>query len=149
MRISEIISEAPGAGAIGTAVGRTAGTALKGIGAVAGGVTAVPKRIVKGVRAGADAFNKLISPSQWFGSSGQPDKDDTDTDKVNDTDPSAASLQSAISGSKLQQTDIENLKKLYNTTGNSDERAALQAVFDQKPLDAAQIQNLKNLSYRL
>ena len=148
MKIREIISEAPLDG-----IGRTAGSATnfatKGIGAVAGGAVAAPKRIVKGIGAGAAAFDKLMSPSQWF--SGKGDKADTDnnTDKTDTTTAQYTdSLNAVAQGMSPNAKDIEYLKKLVPTS-NPEEQAVLKAAYTGHRLTPEQIAIIKQITAKL
>jgi hypothetical protein len=152
MKIKEIISEAPD-GAIGRAVGGATNFATKGIGAVAGGVVAAPKRIVKGIGAGAAAFDKLMSPSQWF--SGKGDKADTDdkndTDKTDTTTAQYTDSLNAVSqGMSPTAKDIEHLKKLTTMNGSSpEEQAVLKAAYSGHRLNPEQIAIIKQITAKL
>jgi hypothetical protein len=152
MKIKEIISEAPD-GAIGRAVGGATNFATKGIGAVAGGVVAAPKRIVKGIGAGAAAFDKLMSPSQWF--SGKGDKADTndknDTDKTDTTTAQYTDSLNAVSqGLNPTAKDIEHLKKLTTMNGSSpEEQAVLRAAYSGHRLNPEQIAIIKQITAKL
>ena len=152
MKIKEIISEAPD-GAIGRAVGGATNFATKGIGAVAGGAVAAPKRIVKGIGAGAAAFDKLMSPSQWF--SGKGDKADTndknDTDKTDTTTAQYTDSLNAVSqGLNPTAKDIEHLKKLTTMNGSSpEEQAVLRAAYSGHRLNPEQIAIIKQITAKL
>ena len=156
MKIKEIISEAPD-GAIGRAVGGAANFATKGIGAVAGGAVAAPKRIVKGIGAGAAAFDKLMSPSQWF--SGKGDKADTDdkndTDKTDTTEKTTAkyidSLNAVAQGLTPSAADIENLKILASPNGlaTPEEQAVLKAAYSGQRLTPEQVVIIKQHTAKL
>ena len=149
MKIREIISEAP-AGDIGRAVGGATNFAAKGIGAVAGGVVAAPKRIAKGLSSGAAAFDKLMSPSQWFKGKDDPqDTDDTttDNDKVTVaqyTDSLNAVAQNMTPNSK----DIEHLKKLVPAS-SPEEQAVLKAAYGGHLLDPQQKAIIKQITAKL
>jgi CheY-like chemotaxis protein len=83
----EIISEAP-SGDIGHAVGHTASAGARGVGMAVGAVAGAPKRLVKGVKSGAAAFDKLMSPSQWFGGGGdEPSNFEKDTENQSIPNP--------------------------------------------------------------
>ena len=150
MKIREIISEAPLDG-IGRTAGGATNFAAKGIGAVAGGVVAAPKRIVKGIGAGAAAFDKLMSPSQWFSGKGDKvDKDEkNDTDK---TDTTAAqytdSLNAVAQGMSPNAKDIEYLKKLVPTS-NPEEQAVLKAAYTGHRLTPQQVAIIKQITAKL
>ena len=152
MKIREIISEAPMDGT-GRAVGGATNFAAKGIGAVAGGVVAAPKRIVKGIGAGAAAFDKLMSPSQWF--SGKGDKADTndknDTDKTDTTTAQYTDSLNAVSqGLNPTAKDIEHLKKLTTMNGSSpEEQAVLRAAYSGHRLNPEQIAIIKQITAKL
>jgi hypothetical protein len=136
MRINEIISEGPGAGAgaAGVAAGKTLGFASKGLGAVAGGIVAAPGRAVKGVKQGAatgSAFaDKVLSPSKWFGSAAPeaaPPKDDKSPD--DSTGPNyISSLDNVVQGRTLSDIDKTNVQQLAKNTFNPQEKAALEAA---------------------
>ena len=153
MKIREIISEAPMDGT-GRAVGGATNFAAKGIGAVAGGVVAAPKRIVKGMAAGAAAFDKLMSPSQWF--SGKGDK--ADTDDKNDTDKTEKttakyidSLNTVAQGLTPNAADIENLKILASPNGlaTPEEQAVLKAAYSGHRLTPEQVVIIKQHTAKL
>ena len=153
MKIREIISEAPMDGT-GRAVGGATNFAAKGIGAVAGGAVAAPKRIVKGIGAGAAAFDKLMSPSRWF--SGKDDPQDTD-DK-NDTDTTEKttakyidSLNTVAQGLTPTAKDVENLKLLASPNGlaTPEEQAVLKAAYSGQRLTPEQVAIIKQVAARL
>ena len=148
MKIREILSEAP-AGDIGRAVGGATNFAAKGIGAVAGGVVAAPKRIAKGLSSGAAAFDKLMSPSQWF--KGKDDKQDTD-DNTNNNEVTVAqytdSLNAVAQGLAPNAKDIEYLKKLVPTS-NPEEQAVLQAAYGGHLLNPQQKAIIKQITAKL
>jgi hypothetical protein len=152
MKIREIISEAP-ASDIGHAVGHTANAAATGIGTAIGAVAGAPKRIVKGVASGAAAFDKLMSPSQWF--SGKGDKVSTNTNNVkNKNNITVAhyidSLNAVAQGLTPNAKDVEHLKKLATTDGPSpEEQAVLKAAYSGQPLNPEQIAIIKQLTYKL
>ena len=136
MRINEIISEGPaaGAGAAGVAAGRTLGFASKGVGAVAGGIVAAPGRAVKGVKQGAakgSAFaDKVLSPSKWFGSAApEPESPKDDKPPESPTGPNyISSLDNVVQGRPLSDIDKTNVQQLANQTYNPQEKAALEAA---------------------
>ena len=148
MKIREILSEAP-AGDIGRAVGGATNFAAKGIGTVAGGVVAAPKRIAKGLSSGAAAFDKLMSPSQWF--KGKDDKQDTD-DNTNNNEVTVAqytdSLNAVAQGLAPNAKDIEYLKKLVPTS-NPEEQAVLQAAYGGHLLNPQQKAIIKQITAKL
>ena len=154
MKIREIVSEAP-AGDIGRAVGGATNLAAKGIGAVAGGAVAAPKRIVKGMSAGAAAFDKLMSPSQWF--SGKGDKADTDdntnTDKDNTTAKYIDSLNAVAQGLNPNAKDVENLKLLAlpgpDKITTPEEQAVLKAAYSGHRLTPQQVAIIKQITAKL
>ena len=120
MKIREIISEAP-AGDIGRAVGHTANAAAGGIGSVAGAVAGAPKRLVKGVKSGAAAFDKLMSPSRWFdGGGNEPSNFEKDTEKNDKAAAAAAAaaeknaLKAVSQGITPNAQDVENLNSLQH-----------------------------------
>jgi hypothetical protein len=150
MKIREIISEAP-AGDIGRAVGHTANAAAGGIGAVAGAVAGAPKRIAKGVASGAAAWDKMMSPSQWF--SGKGDKADTDKKDNNSNDDATVaqytdSLNAVAQGLTPNAKDVEHLKKLV-PTANPEEQVVLKAAYSGQQLTPEQIAIIKQLTYKL
>ena len=151
MKIREIISEAP-AGDIGHAVGHTTNAAARGIGAVAGAVAGAPKRIAKGVSAGAAAFDKLMSPSQWF--SGRGDKADTDdnTDKDKNNTTTVAqytdSLNAVSQGLTPNAKDVEHLKQLVPSV-SPEEQAVLKAAYSGQQLSPEQIAIIKQITANL
>lgn len=149
MKIREIISEAP-AGDIGRAVGGATNFAAKGIGAVAGGVVAAPKRIAKGLSSGAAAFDKLMSPSQWFKGKDDPqDTDDTTTDNDKVTVAQYTdSLNAVAQGLTLNAKDIEHLQKLVPSS-NPEEQAVLKAAYGGHLLDPQQKTIIKQITANL
>lgn len=144
MKIKEIISEGPG-GAIGHATGYTTSAAAKGLGAVAGGVVATPKRIVKGVKAGADAWDKLMTPSSWFGgkSDAPGNTQSDDTFQYKDT------LKAVSQGLVPNAQDNANLKQLAADSKSPEEQAALKAAYSGQKLSPEQMEIIKQLSYKL
>jgi len=152
MKIREIVSEAP-AGDIGRAVGGATNLAAKGIGAVAGGAVAAPKRIVKGMSAGAAAFDKLMSPSQWFSGNGdKADTDDNDSNKTNVTTVAQYidSLNAVAQGLTPNAKDIANLKQLPAKQGFSpEEQAVLKAAYTGHRLDTQQRAIIKQITAKL
>ena len=156
MKIREIISEAP-EGDIGRAVGGATNFAAKGIGAVAGGVVAAPKRIAKGLSSGAAAFDKLMSPSQWFKGKDDPqDTDDkNDTDKTDTTEKTTAkyidSLNAVAQGLTPNAADIENLKILASPNGlaTPEEQAVLKAAYGGHRLTPQQVAIIKQHTAKL
>ena len=118
------------------------------------GVVAAPKRIVKGIGAGAAAFDKLMSPSQWF--SGKGDKADTndknDTDKTDTTTTAqyTDSLNAVSQGLNPTAKDIEHLKKLTTMNGSSpEEQAVLRAAYSGHRLNPEQIAIIKQITAKL
>jgi hypothetical protein len=152
MKIREIISEAP-AGDIGRAVGSATNFATKGIGAVAGGVVGAPKAIAKGMASGAAAWDKLMTPSQWF--SGKGDKantNDTDSNKSNDT--TAAQYTDTLNAVAQNMTpnakDIAHLKQLAARQGfGPEEQAVLKAAYSGQQLDTQQKVIIKQITAKL
>jgi hypothetical protein len=147
MKIREIISEAP-AGDIGRAVGHTTNFAAKGLGSVIGGVAGAPKRVVKGVKSGAAAFDKLMSPSQWFGGSDdEPSNFEKDTAKNDAVKKSYQDSLTAVSrGVPTNSTDIKNLKNLAAGANLApEEKAALTAASNRQQLSPEQIAVIKRL----
>ena len=151
MKIREIISEAP-AGDIGHAVGHTASAGARGVGMAVGAVAGAPKRLVKGVKSGAAAFDKLMSPSQWFGGGGdEPSNFEKDTEK-NDKAAAAAekaTLKAVSQGITPNAQDVANLKKLAASSKTPEEQAMLQAAYTGQPLTPEQQAILKQLVTRL
>ena len=154
MKIREIISEAP-EGDIGRAVGGATNFAAKGIGAVAGGVVAAPKRIAKGIGAGAAAFDKLMSPSQWFKGKDDPQDTDNNTDKTDTTEKTTAkyidSLNAVAQGLTPNAADIENLKILASPNGlaTPEEQAVLKAAYSGQRLTPEQVVIIKQHTAKL
>jgi len=152
MKIREIISEAP-AGDIGRAVGHTANAAATGIGTAIGAVAGAPKAIVKGVAKGAAAWDKLMSPSQWFSGKG----DNADTDKKDNNSKGNAtvaqytdSLNAVAQGLAPNAKDVEHLKKLATIDGPSpEEQSVLKAAYSGQKLTPEQIAIIKQLTYKL
>jgi hypothetical protein len=151
MKIREIISEGP-TGAIGRAVGHTASAGAGGAGMAIGAVAGAPKRLVKGVKSGAAAFDKLMSPSQWFGGGGdEPSNFEKDTEK-NDKAAAAAekaTLKAVSQGIKPNAQDVVNLKQLAAGSKTPEEQAMLQAAYTGQPLTPEQQAILKQLITRL
>jgi hypothetical protein len=152
MKIKEIISEAP-AGDIGHAVGHTANAAAKGIGAVAGAVAGAPKRIAKGIKSGAAAFDKLMSPSQWFSGNGdKADTDDNDSNKTNVTTVAQYidSLNAVAQGLTPNAKDIANLKQLPAKQGFSpEEQEVLKTAYSGHRLTPQQVAIIKQITAKL
>jgi hypothetical protein len=150
MKIREIISEAP-AGDIGHAVGHAANAGAAGIGTAIGAVAGAPKRIAKGVASGAAAWDKLMSPSQWF--SGKGDKADTNKDKSTDSTTVAHyvdTLNAVAQGLTPNSKDIEHLKKLTTIDGTSpEEQAVLKAAYSGQKLNPQQVAIIKQITYKL
>ena len=151
MKIREIISEAP-SGDIGHAVGHTANAAAKGLGAVAGGVVGAPKRIVKGIKSGAAAFDKLMSPSQWFnGSNDEPSNYEKDTAK--DEKAAAAAYKDSVKaltqGLVPNAQDVVNLKQLAAGSVSPEEQSVLKAAYTGQKLSPEQLQIMKQLVSKL
>ncbi len=150
MKIREIISEAP-AGDMGRAVGGATNFAAKGIGAVAGGIAGAPKRIAKGIKSGAAAFDKLMSPSQWFSGNGdKADTDDTDSNKTNDTTVAqyTDSLNAVSQGLTPNAKDVEHLKQLVPSV-SPEEQAVLKAAYSGQQLSPEQIAIIKQITANL
>ncbi len=155
MKIKEIVNEAPSAsGAIGRATGGVLGTAAKGIGAVAGGVVAAPRRIAKGVAQGAAAgsafADRLLSPSKWFQAPGAVDsaKDDAPADqpdKQNTAPDLSSSVDNVLQNRPLSDVDKQNFKQLANTTYNPEVKAALEAAAAGQKLTDQQKATLQQL----
>ena len=123
MKIKEIISENP--------IGSGVGAAARGVGTAIGAVAGAPKAIVKGVKTGAAAWDKLMSPSQWF--SGKDDKADTDKKDNNSNDDATVaqytdSLNAVAQGLTPNAKDVEHLKKLV-PAANPEEQAVLKAAY--------------------
>lgn len=149
MKIREIISEAP-AGDVGRAVGHTTNFAAKGLGSVIGGVAGAPKRIVKGVSAGAAAWDKLMSPSQWFSGKGDkaPDNNTTDTNDKATTASYVDTLNAVAQGLAPNAKDVENLKKLA-ASASPEEQAVLKAAYSGQKLNPQQVALIKEITYKL
>jgi|688.fasta_scaffold1012587_1 hypothetical protein len=151
MKIKEIISEAP-AGDIGHAVGHTTNAAAKGIGAVAGAVAGAPKRVAKGIKSGAAAFDKLMSPSQWFGGNDdEPSNFEKDTAKNDKADAAAykATVTSVSRGMTPNAQDISNLKQLAAGSKTPEEQAVLKAAYLGLRLNPEQVAIIKQVAARL
>jgi hypothetical protein len=150
MKIREIISEAP-AGDIGHAVGYTANAGAAGIGTAIGAVAGAPKRIVKGVASGAAAWDKMMSPSQWF--SGKGDKADTDKKDNNSKDDATVAqytdtLNAVAQGLAPNAKDVEHLKKLVPAS-DPEEQAVLKAAYSGQKLTPEQVAVIKQITYKL
>jgi hypothetical protein len=150
MKIREIISEAP-AGDIGRAVGGATNFAAKGVGAVAGGVVAAPKRIAKGLSSGAAAFDKLMSPSQWF--KGKDDPQGTD-DKTDNNEVTVAQYTDSLNAVAQNMTpnakDIAHLKQLAARQDfGPEEQAVLKAAYFGHQLDTQQKAIIKQITAKL
>ena len=151
MKIREILSEAP-AGDIGRAVGHTANAVAGGIGTVAGAVAGAPKRVAKGIKSGAAAFNKLMSPSQWFsGKDDEPSNFEKDTAKNDKADAAAykASVISVSRGMTPNAQDISNLKQLAASSKTPEEQAVLKAASFGHRLNPEQVAIIKQVAARL
>ena len=152
MKIKEIISEGP-TGSIGRAVGHTANAATTGIGTAVGAVAGAPRRFAKGVAKGAAAWDKLMSPSQWF--SGNDNK--ADTDKNSDLDRNTTttaqhtdSLNAVAQGLNPTAKDIAHLKQLAAKQEFSpEEQAVLQAAYSGHQLDTQQKAIIKQITAKL
>jgi hypothetical protein len=151
MKIREIISETP-SGDIGHAVGHTASAGARGIGTAIGAVAGAPKRLVKGVKSGAAAFDKLMSPSQWFSGGGdEPSNFEKDTEK-NDKAAAAAekaSLKAVSQGMTPNAQDVANLKQLAAASKTPEEQAVLKAASLGQQLSPEQLAIMKQLVYKL
>ena len=145
MKIREVISENP--------IGSGVGAATRGVGTAIGAVAGAPKAIVKGVKTGAAAWDKLMSPSQWFSGKGdKADADDTtDKDKNNTTVAHYVDTLNAVAqGLSPNAKDIEHLKKLTTIDGPSpEEQAVLKAAYSGQKLNPEQIAIIKQLTYKL
>ena len=143
MKIREVISENP--------IGSGVGAAARGVGTAIGAVAGAPKAIVKGVKTGAAAWDKLMSPSQWF--SGKDDKADTDKKDNNSNDDATVaqytdSLNAVAQGLTPNAKDVEHLKKLV-PAANPEEQAVLKAAYSGQQLTPEQIAIIKQLTYKL
>jgi hypothetical protein len=151
MKIREIISEAP-SGDIGRAVGHTASAGARGIGTAIGAVAGAPKRLVKGVKSGAAAFDKLMSPRQWFSGGGdEPSNFEKDTEK-NDKAAAAsekASLKAVSQGMTPNAQDVANLKQLAAASKTPEEQSVLKAASLGQQLSPEQLAIMKQLVYKL
>ena len=151
MKIREVISEAP-ADDIGRAVGHTANAVAGGIGTVAGAVAGAPKRVAKGIKSGAAAFDKLMSPSQWFGGKDdEPSNFEKDTEKNNKADAAAykATVKSVSQGMTPNAQDISNLKQLAAGSKTPEEQAVLKAAYLGHRLSPEQVTIIKQVAARL
>jgi hypothetical protein len=153
MKIREIIYEAP-SGDIGRAVGHTANAAATGIGATIGAVAGAPKRVVKGIKSGAAAFDKLMSPSQWFGGDGdEPSNFEKDTIKKDKAAVAAYknTVKTISQGTAPTSRDVENLKLLAspNELTTPAEQAVLKAASLGQQLSPEQLAIMKQLVYKL
>jgi hypothetical protein len=152
MKIREIISETP-VDAAGQASGSGVGAAARGIGTAIGAVAGAPKAIVKGVAKGAAAWDKLMSPSQWF--SGKDDKAPTNTNNAKSKGNVTVahyvdSLNAVAQGLTPNAKDVEHLKKLATIDGPSpEEQAVLKAAYSGQQLTPEQIAIIKQLTYKL
>jgi hypothetical protein len=151
MKIREIISETP-SGDIGHAVGHTASAGARGIGTAIGAVAGAPKRLVKGVKSGAAAFDKLMSPSQWFSGGGdEPSNFEKDTEK-NDKAAAAAekaTLKAVSQGITPNAQDVANLKQLAAASKTPEEQSVLKAASLGQQLSPEQLAIMKQLVYKL
>jgi hypothetical protein len=143
MKIREIISENP--------IGSGVGAVTRGVGTAIGAVAGAPKAIAKGVEKGAAAWDKLMSPSQWF--SGKGDKADTNdtTDKDKDNNTIAHytdSLNAVAQGLTPNAKDVEHLKKLMSSA-DPEEQAVLKAAYSGQKLTPEQIAIIKQITYKL
>ena len=143
MKIREVISENP--------IGSGVGAATRGVGTAIGAVAGAPKAIVKGVKTGAAAWDKLMSPSQWF--SGKGDKADTDKKDNNSNDDATVaqytdSLNAVAQGLTPNAKDVEHLKKLV-PAANPEEQAVLKAAYSGQKLNPQQVAIIKQLTYNL
>lgn len=150
MKIREIISETP-VDAAGRATGSGVGAAARGIGTAIGAIAGAPKAIAKGVASGAAAWDKMMSPSQWF--SGKGDKADTDKKDNNSNDDATVaqytdSLNAVAQGLTPNAKDVEHLKKLV-PAANPEEQAVLKAAYSGQQLTPEQIAIIKQLTYKL
>lgn len=151
MKIKEIVSEAP-SGDIGRAVGHTANAAATGLGATIGAVAGAPRRVVKGVKSGAAAFDKLMSPSQWFGNSDDgPSNFEKDTEKKDKAAAAAYkdTLKAVSQGMKPNANDVVNLKQLAAGSKTPEEQAVLKAAYTGQPLTPEQLAIMKQLITKL
>jgi len=107
---------------------------------------------VNNISTGADAVNKLFSPTQWFNKKNiEKDEPETPTQKapVKKTSPHLfkTSLVNAGSGKELFRDDLVRLQQLSSKyQEGSAEAEALTAASKQQPLDKNQKQILLNLS---
>ena len=150
MKIREIISETP-VDAAGRATGSGVGAGARGIGTAIGAIAGAPKAIAKGVASGAAAWDKMMSPSQWF--SGKGDKADTDKKDNNSNDDATVaqytdSLNAVAQGLTPNAKDVEHLKKLV-PAANPEEQAVLKAAYSGQQLTPEQIAIIKQLTYKL
>ena len=154
MKIREIISEGP-VGSIGRAVGHTTSAATTGIGTAVGAVAGAPKRLVKGIKSGAAAFDKLMSPSRWFDGGGdEPSNFEKDTEKNDKAAAAAAAaeknaLKAVSQGITPNAQDVENLKQLAARSKTPEEQAVLQAAYSGQKLTPEQLAIIKQLTYKL
>jgi hypothetical protein len=147
MKIRDIISEAP-AGDIGHAVGHTANAGAGGVGMAIGAVAGAPKRIVKGVKSGAAAFDKLMSPSQWFGGDGdEPSNFEKDTAKKDKVNAAAYkdTVKAVAQGLVPNAQDVANLKQIAAGSRTPEEKAVLQAAYTGQQLSPEQLVIMKQL----
>jgi hypothetical protein len=152
MKIREIISETP-VDAAGQAAGSGVGAAARGIGTAIGAVAGAPKAIVKGVAKGAAAWDKLMSPSKWFGGSDKADTDNKNTkNKTNDTTVAqyTDSLNAVAQGLNPNAKDIAHLKQLAAKQGFSpEEQEVLKAAYFGHQLDTQQRTIIKQITAKL
>jgi len=151
MKIREIISETP-SGDIGHAVGHTASAGARGIGTAIGAVAGAPKRIIKGVKSGAAAFDKLMSPSQWFSGGGdEPSNFEKDTEKNEKAAAAAekATIKAVSQGITPNAQDVANLKQLAAGSVSPEEQSVLKAAYTGQKLSPEQLQIMKQLVSKL
>ena len=155
MKIREIISEAP-TDDMGRAVGHTASAGARGVGTAIGAVAGAPKRLVKGIKSGAAAFDKLMSPSRWFdGGGNEPSNFEKDTEKNDKAAAAAAAaaekntLKAVSQGITPNAQDVENLKQLAASSKTPEEQAVLKAAYSGQKLTPEQLEIIKQLTYKL
>ena len=155
MKIREIISEAP-TDDMGRAVGHTASAGARGVGTAIGAVAGAPKRLVKGIKSGAAAFDKLMSPSRWFDGGGdEPSNFEKDTEKNDKAAAAAAAaaekntLKAVSQGITPNAQDVENLKQLAARSKTPEEQAVLQAAYSGQKLTPEQLAIIKQITAKL
>jgi hypothetical protein len=109
--------------------------------------------IAKGIKSGAAAFDKLMSPSQWFSGNGdKADTDDTDSNKTNVTTVAQYidSLNAVAQGLTPNAKDRANLKQLPAKQGFSpEEQEVLKTAYSGHRLTPQQVAIIKQITAKL